>query len=55
MNDYFKYRGVLQRMRLGPLGGKIDIVAEDLKRAGYTYLSAKRYLSLIASFSRYAL
>jgi site-specific recombinase XerD len=55
LNDYFKYRGVLQRMRLGPLGGKIDIVAEDLKRAGYTYLSAKRYLSLIASFSRYAL
>lgn len=55
MNDYFKYPGVLRRMRLGPLAGKIDIVADDLKRAGYAYLSVKRYLSLIASFSRYAL
>jgi integrase/recombinase XerD len=55
LNVYFKYPGVLRRMRLGPLGGEIDRVANDLKRTGYTYLSAKRYLSLIASFSRYAL
>jgi integrase/recombinase XerD len=55
LNHYFKYPGVLRRMRLGPLGTEIDIVADDLERTGYTYLSAKRYLSLIASFSRYAL
>ncbi|MGA9058103.1 MAG: site-specific integrase [Terriglobia bacterium] len=55
LNRYFKYPGVLRRMRLGPLRTEIDIVADDLERAGYTYLSAKRYLSLIASFSRYAL
>jgi hypothetical protein len=55
LNRYFKYPGVLRRMRLGPLGAEIDIVADDLERAGYAYLSAKRYLSLIASFSRYAL
>lgn len=55
LNRYFKYPGVLRRMRLGPLRAAIDIVADDLERAGYAYLSAKRYLSLIASFSRYAL
>ena len=55
LNHYFKYPGVLRRMRLGPLGAEIDRVAEHLERTGYTYFSAKRYLSLIASFSRYAL
>lgn len=52
---YFKYPGVLRRMRQGPLGDKIDAIASDLGRAGYTRLSARRYLSLIASFSRYAM
>jgi site-specific recombinase XerD len=55
LNHYFKYPGVLRRMRLGPLRAEIDRVAEHLERTGYTYFSAKRYLSLIASFSRYAL
>jgi hypothetical protein len=55
LNRYFKYPGVLRRMRFGPLGTEIDIVAEDLEHAGYTYLAAKPYLSLIASFSRSAL
>jgi site-specific recombinase XerD len=55
LNYYFKYPGVLRRMRLGPLQAEIDRVADDLERVGYAYLSAKRYLSLIASFSRYAL
>jgi site-specific recombinase XerD len=55
LNHYFKYPGVLRCMRLGPLSAEIDRVADDLQRAGYAYLSAKRYLSLIASFSRYAL
>jgi integrase/recombinase XerD len=55
LNHYFKYPGVLRRMRLGPLGPETVIVAGDLERAGCTYLSAKRYLSLITSYSRYAL
>jgi integrase/recombinase XerD len=55
LDAYFNYPGVLQRMRVGPLKTEIDRVANDLERAGYTYLSAKRYLSLIASFSHYAL
>src|SRR5438093_3928010 len=54
LSHYFKYPGVLRRMRLGPLGAEIDTIAGDLDRAGYTRLSARRYLSLIASFSRYA-
>jgi integrase/recombinase XerD len=55
LNRYFKYPGVLRRMQLGPLRCEINTVADDLEQAGYTYLSAKRYLSLMASFSRYAL
>jgi integrase/recombinase XerD len=55
LDHYFNYPGVLRRMRVGPLKAEIDRVANDLERAGYTYLSAKRYLSLIASFSHYAL
>jgi len=54
LSRYFKYAGVLRRMRQGPLGPKIDAIARDLERAGYTRLSARRYLSLMASFSRYA-
>jgi site-specific recombinase XerD len=54
LNYYFKYPGVLRRMRRGPLGDKIDAIATVLLRAGYTRLSARRYLSLLASFSRYA-
>src|SRR2546425_12306307 len=50
----FTYPGVLRRMRRGPLGGVIDTIASGLDRAGYTRLSARRYLSLMASFSRYA-
>jgi site-specific recombinase XerD len=55
LSHFFKYPGVLRRMRLGPLGTEIDKIATDLERAGYTRLSARRYLSLIATFSRYAM
>jgi integrase/recombinase XerD len=55
LEHYFKYPGVLRRMRLGPLGAEIDAMASDLERAGYTRLSARRYLSLTARFSRYAM
>lgn len=55
LHRYFKYPGVLRRMRQGPLGAEMDAIASDLERAGYTRLSARRYLSLIASFSRFAM
>ena len=55
LDHYFKYLGVIRRMRVGPLGKEIDGIADDLEQAGYSRLSARRYLSLIASFSRYAL
>lgn len=54
LSHYFTYPGVLRRMRRGPLGRVIDCIASGLDRAGYTRLSARRYLSLMASFSRYA-
>jgi site-specific recombinase XerD len=54
LETYFKYPGVLRRMRQGPLAGLVDQVASDLERTGYSSGSAKRYLSLVATFSRYA-
>jgi len=41
-------------MRCGPLAGQIDKIADDLSRAGYARDAARRYLSLAATFSRYA-
>ncbi len=54
LESYFEYPGVLRRMRRGPLAAEIDNVAEDLERIGYSRGAAIRYLSLIATFSRYA-
>ena len=54
LDTYFKYPAVLRRMRCGPLTEEIDEIASDLERAGYDRLAAKRYLSLTATFSRYA-
>lgn len=54
LSTYFKYPAVLRRMRHGPLAEEIDEIASGLERAGYAWLAAKRYLSLTATFSRYA-
>ncbi|MCC7173427.1 MAG: tyrosine-type recombinase/integrase [Planctomycetes bacterium] len=55
LETFFKSPGVLYRLRGGPLGAEIDGIAEDLSRAGYARDSARRYLSLVARFSWYAL
>lgn len=54
LESYFKYPGVLRRMRRGPLAEDIDALAEDFARIGYARATVRRYLSLVASFSRYA-
>lgn len=54
LESYFKYPEVLRPMRRGPLADDIDGLAEELGRLGYTRATARRYLSLMATFSRYA-
>lgn len=54
LDSYFKYPGVLRRMRRGPLAGDIDGLAAEFACVGYTRATARRYLSLVATFSRYA-
>ena len=54
LDSYFKYPGVLRRMRHGSLAADIDGFAEELARLGYARATARRYLSLMATFSRYA-
>jgi hypothetical protein len=54
LESFFTYPGVLGRMRRGPLADHIDGLAADLERTRYSRTSVKRYLSLVATFSRYA-
>ncbi len=54
LERYFRYPRVLRRLRQGPLAEEIDHIASDLERTGYSAGASKRYLSLVASFSRYA-
>lgn len=54
LESFFKYRGVLKRMRRGPLAEELDALADYLARTGYARATSRRYLSLVASFSRYA-
>jgi integrase/recombinase XerD len=55
LESFFTYRAVLDRIRRGPLAHEIDAIADDLARTGYSRKTGKRYLSLMGTFSRYAL
>ena len=48
---YFKYRGVLRRLRSGALGGEMDRIAAHFSEIGYKRASAKLYISRLARFS----
>jgi len=54
LESTFKYAAVLRRMRLGPMGTEIDTIDTEFVRLGYAQATRRRYLSLIATFSRYA-
>jgi len=54
LESLFKYPKVLSRMRRGPLADEIDAIATDLLHTGYARATTRRYLSLAATFSRYA-
>ncbi len=48
---YFKYPGVLRRLRNGALGGEMDRIAAHLSAIGYKRGSAKVYIGRIGRFS----
>jgi hypothetical protein len=48
---YFKYEGVLRRLRSGALGGEMDRIAAHYSETGYKPASAKVYISRLARFS----
>jgi integrase/recombinase XerD len=54
LGAYFKYQGVLRRIRQGPLADEIDRLASAFERDGYSRESARRHLSLAGTFNRYA-
>jgi integrase/recombinase XerD len=48
---YFKYPGVLRRLRSGGLGGEMDRIAAHFAEIGYKHASAKVYISRLGRFS----
>ena len=40
LEDYFSYRGVLNRLRSGALGAEMDRIAEHFSSLGYKRASA---------------
>ena len=51
---YFKYKGVLRRLRSGALGDEMDRIAAQLAESGYKCASAKVYISRLSQFSDFA-
>ncbi len=51
LEKYFRYPGVLRRLRSGALGGEMDRIAAHLAEIGYRHKSAKAYLSHLGRFS----
>jgi integrase/recombinase XerD len=51
---YFKYPGVLRRLRSGALGGEMDRIAAQFAEIGYKRASAKIYIGRIGRFSAFA-
>ncbi len=51
---YFKYPGVLKRLRNGALGKEMDRIAAHFFEIGYKHDSAKRYISNLGRFSEFA-
>jgi len=50
---YFKYPGVLKRLRSGALGKEMDCIAAHFFKVGYKRTSAKIYISRLCKFSAY--
>lgn len=51
---FFKYPGVIRRLRRGPFGPHMDPLAEHLSRSGYAHISGQNMLSLLSRVSRFA-
>jgi len=48
---YFKYPGVLPRLRSGGLGGEMDRIAAHFAEIGYKHASVKVYIGRLGRFS----
>ena len=54
LDRYFKYPGVLRRLRSGALGKEMDRIAAHFFDIGYKPASAKIYISRLGRFSEFA-
>ena len=54
LDFYFKYSGVLRRLRDGALGKEMDRIAAHFFDIGYKPASAKIYISRLGRFSEFA-
>ena len=53
LDRYFKYPGVLRRLRSGALGKEMDRIAAHFFDIGYKHASAKIYISRLGRFSKF--
>jgi integrase/recombinase XerD len=53
LDRYFKYPGVLRRLRNGALGKEMDRIAAHFFDIGYKPASAKIYISRLGRFSEF--
>ncbi len=53
MNRFFKDIRTMERMKEGPLGGYIALLAEQLHAQGFARQSSRRKLQVVAGFSRW--
>jgi integrase/recombinase XerD len=54
LDFYFRYSGVLKRLRGGALGDEMDRIAAHFFELGYKHASAKLYISRLGRFSEFA-
>jgi site-specific recombinase XerD len=54
LDFYYKYPGVLRRLRDGALGNEMDRIAAHFSDLGYNRVSAKIYIGRLGKFSEFA-
>jgi len=54
LDFYYKYPGVLRRLRDGALGNEMDRIAAHFADLGYNRVSAKIYIGRLGKFSEFA-
>src|SRR4051794_41000354 len=53
LDEYFKTRNTLERLRRGSIGAHVDGLTEYLRSRGFTWFTVKQYLGSVVHFGRW--